>query len=337
MVVEIRTCKKCGFILDTRPGLSEIDGICMPCINQEKKKEIDFTSRQKWLTEYIKQNKTNKVYDCVVAVSGGKDSNSIVRRLIENHGVRNPLLVNVADEFTKTEAGKYNINNLVNHYDLDLITFRFNPRTFIENTRSDFFGELNPLKWIENRIASTPVEIAQNYGIKLVFYGENSAFEYGNSDELEIFDSRSTQQCKIIYMGAIYPYSIMDAFECAKKIGFKTLDDFSDWNRQGNIENFTQIDSIGYIMHIWTKFVKFGFQRVSDIACRFVREGVLTKEQAARYIKDSDYVCDPQAKQDFCTTIGISIQEFDCAVDKFANTNLVVKDVNSIWRRKDLL
>ena len=95
--------------------------------------------------------------------------------------------------------------------------------------------------------------------------------------------------------------------------------------------------SVGYMMQHWTKFIKFGFQRVSDLACRFVREGVLTKEQAEQMIKGSDWICDPLAKKDFCRTIGITEKKFDETVDKFANTDILVKDANGHWRRKDLL
>ena len=142
---------------------------------------------------------------------------------------------------------------------------------------------------------------------------------------------------KVILMGSIWPYSNIDSLEQAEKMGFKQLSDFDDWQRQGSIDDFTQIDSKGYMIQHWTKFIKFGFQRVSDMACRFVREGKLTKEQALQLIKDSDYICDPLAKKDFCRTIGITVQEFDETVDKFANKDILVKDANGKWRRKDLL
>ena len=119
--------------------------------------------------------------------------------------------------------------------------------------------------------------------------------------------------------------------------GFKTLDDFDDWQRQGSADPFTQIDSKSYMMQHWTKFIKFGFQRVSDMACRLVREEVLTKEQAEQKIKDSDWICDPLAKKDFCRTVGITEEQFDETVDRFANEELLVKDANGNWRRKDLI
>ena len=184
-------CSVCGFPLGTRPGLFEENGVCGACVNNEYKKQMIregvFENRQRWLTEYIRANKTHPKYDCLVAVSGGKDSHAIVKRLYETHGVKNALLVSVTDEFTHTEAGKHNIDNLVKRYNCDHITFRCEPGTFRRETLKDFANELHPLKWIEEKIYSVPVEIAKAYGIKLVFFGENSAFEYGTSHELDIF------------------------------------------------------------------------------------------------------------------------------------------------------
>lgn len=334
-------CTECGFILGTRPGMMEKDGVCQACINNEKKKSINFTERQEWLTKYIKDTKEEQIanggnsnYDCLIAVSGGKDSHMIVRRLIENHGVHNPLLVTVTDEFSHTKAGKHNIDNLVTRFDLDHMTFRCKPQTFRKETIKDTEESLHPLKWIEEKIYSIPQEVARRYGIKLVFFGENSAFEYGTSEELDIFHPASTDDLKIIFMGAIYPYSIKDSLQCAREIGFKDLDDFNEWKRQGSIEQYTQIDSVAYIIQLWTKYVKFGFQRVSDIACRFVREGTFTKEQALKEIEDKDYICDTEAVEDFCKTLGKPLSWFRDCVDNHANLDIVEMDKAGVWKVK---
>lgn len=331
----VRKCKECGMILGTRPGLKDVEGICTACLNAKKKKDIDFKSRQEWLTHYIEDNKTHATYDCLVAVSGGKDSHMIVKRLVEQHHVKNLLLVNVTDEFTHTKAGEYNLQNLCEHFDCDVITFRCNPQTFKQKAREGLENNLNPLEWIEDRIYKIPFELAKKIGIKLVFYGENPSFEYGSQDNLEIFHTLSDDDTKIIYLGAIWPYSIQDSLEQAREVGFRDLDYYNEWQRQGNIENYSQIDSIGYIMGVWTKFPKFGFQRVTDICCRFVRDGLLTKEQAEQYIKDKDWIVDPQSKRDFCQAIEISEEFFDYCVDKHANRELLYKDINGSWRRKD--
>lgn len=337
--MEIRRCKKCGFILGTRPNLKDKDGICLACLNYGNKAKIDWESRQKWLTNYIAEHKKPNVpWECVVGVSGGKDSCTIVKRLIEVHGVKKPLLVHVCDEFTQSEAGKYNLDNLVKTYNIDLINFRCAPKTFVEETKKDFFEEFHPLKWVEQQLYSKPMEIAKAFEIPIVFMGENSAFEYGESEECEIFHPASDDKLKVIFMGSIWPYSISDSLSQAREIGFKTLDDFpDDWQRQGNADSYSQIDSKGYIIHLWAKFIKFGFQRVSDMACRLVREGALTKEQAEQMIRDSDWICDPLAKRDFCRTIGITEEEFDQTADKFANQEILQQDANGHWRRKDLI
>lgn len=336
--MEIRTCKECGFILGTRPHLKDKDGVCLSCLNKYRKETIDWGSRQKWLTEYIKERRnSNSPYDCVVGVSGGKDSCSIVKRLVECHDVKKILLVHVCDEFTPSQAGLHNLDNLVRTYNLDLLNFRYAPRTFVEESRKDFFNELQPLKWIEEKLYRKPLEVARAFSVPIVFMGENSAFEYGEEEECEIFSPLSDDTTKVIYMGAIWPYSTDDAYEQARAIGFKTLSEFDDWQRQGSADDFTQIDSKGYMIHLWLKFIKFGFQRVSDMACRFVREGKLTREQAVQMIKDSDWICDPLAKKDFCRALQITEREFDETVDRFANRELLVKDANGHWRRKDLL
>ena len=325
----MRYCNECGFPLGTRPGLMERDGVCGACLNAKRKRNMIasgvFKSRQEWLTKHIAENKTHPKYDCVVAVSGGKDSHAIVKRLYERHGVKNALLVSVTDEFTHTEAGRLNIDNLVRRYNCDLITFRCEPETFRRETLKDFENELHPLKWIEEKIYKVPVEIAKAYGIKLVFFGENSAFEYGSDFDLCIYHPSSDGETDVIYMGAIYPYSIADSLAEARSIGFVDLNDTGEWLREGSIEQYTQIDSVAYMVQLWTKYVKFGFQRVADIACRFVREGSMTREEARRLIDENDYKLDPCTKADFCDTIGITERQFDEIVDKHANRDIVAK------------
>ena len=338
--MEIQVCKECGFILGTRPNSKDKNGVCLACLNKDRKLKIDWKQRQDWLTNFLHENvNPNGQYDVCVGVSGGKDSCTIVKRLIENHGVKNNriLLVYVGDEFTPSKAGIYNLDNLVKKMNVDLIKFRFAPQKFIDETKRSFIGELHPLKWEEEQHYNKPIEIAKAFEIPTVVMGENPAFEYGESEECEIFHPNSDEKTKIIYMGAIWPYSTQDALTEAKKIGFKTLDSFDDWQRQGGGDQFSQIDSYGYMIQLWTKFIKFGFQRVSDMACRFVREGVLTKAEAEQMIKDQDWICDPLAKKDFCNTIGITFEEFDEVIDRFANKDLLVKDANGNWRRKDLI
>jgi len=227
--MNIRLCKQCGFILGTKPHLKEVDGVCLACLNASNKKLIDFTQRQEWLTKYICENKTHGKYDCVVAISGGKDSRAIVKRLTSHHGVKNPLLVTVHDEFTSTQAGISNRRSICEHFECDHLLFRCNPEEFRFHTKEDFVKELHPLKWLERRLYEIPIEIARDLGIRLVFFGENSDYEYGSSTELGIFHPLTNDAVKVIFMGAIWPYSIHDSLKIARECGFKDLDDYNEW------------------------------------------------------------------------------------------------------------
>ena len=309
-----RRCSKCGFPLGVRPGMFERDGVRGACINSESKKGIDWKGRQEYITKLIAENHDGE-YDCAVAVSGGKDSHAIVKRLFENHGVKKALLITVCDEFTKTEAGKRNLENLVNRYNCDHIAIRYSPAEFKKHTKEDFINELHPLKWIEERIYSAPINLAKALGIKVIFFGENSAFEYGTSEDPTFYHPYSGDDIKVIYFGMIWPYSIIDSLVEAKEIGFVDLDDTGEWERKGSIEQFTQIDSIGYLVQLWTKYPKYGFQRVTDIACRMLRElknpGLRGLLSAYMSIEACDHILDPRSKADFCRCIDITEDEFD--------------------------
>lgn len=329
------TCKKCG-MPNTRLGSVFTDGVCQPCINFENRAEIDWQKRKEMLDDILTDARRHGAqYDCVCPVSGGKDSLTIVAGLVERGAV--PLLVTVTDEFTHTQAGLHNVKNIAERFDVDHIVFRHAPGEFVYNSRKDFENELHPLKWIEEKIYRTPIQIAKAMGIPAVFFGENSGYEYGSDPELSVLHPLSDEQTKVYYYFGFTPYDERKNMQTAREYGFKDLNDFAEWPRQGNIEQFTQIDSIGYIIQLWTKFPKFGFQRVADMTSRMVRRGQMTLEKANQLVKDEDWRCDPAAKADFCRAIDITEKQFDEIVDKHANRDILQKDAAGNWRRKDLL
>jgi hypothetical protein len=268
----------------------------------------------------------------VVAVSGGKDSTVIVHDLVKIYKMK-PLLVTVTDEFTHTRAGAHNVKNIAEQFNCDHIIFRCEPQTFKKETLKDFENELHPLKWIEEKIYSKPIEIAKAFNIPIVFFGENSAYEYGTSNELDMLHPMSDSKTMVYYYFAFVPYNEEQNAIQAKQWGFKDLDDTGEWYRQGNIDRYTQIDSMAYIIQLWTKYPKYGFQRVSDICSRFIRKGIMKEEKARLLMEENDFVCDPEAKLDFCKTIGITQDYFDEIVDRHANRKIVHKDAAGRWRR----
>ena len=116
-------CKKC-LQPDTRPNIKFNDeGICYACLYEEEKKKIDWDARENELREIAKwaKQKANGGYECVIGVSGGKDSTFQAFYAKEKLGL-NVLLVNCAPD-NITEIGRHNIENLVNH-GFDMIQMR---------------------------------------------------------------------------------------------------------------------------------------------------------------------------------------------------------------------
>ncbi len=139
-------------------------GGCLTCLNKDRKNQIDWKERQQWFTDYLKERSNPDVkWDVVVGVSGGKDSCTIVKRLIEEYKVPSErvLLVHVNDEFTPSEAGMHNLNNLVKKFNVDMFTYRMTSGEFVKRAKEDFLTDLNPLKWIESEIYKKPLEIAK--------------------------------------------------------------------------------------------------------------------------------------------------------------------------------
>lgn len=328
-------CKRCG-MPNTRPGSIFTGGVCQACVNYENRDSVRWDLREEELKDICADiKKMNLPYDCVCPVSGGKDSTTIVAGLTAM-GMK-PLLVTVTDEFTHTKAGLHNVKNIAERFNLDHMIFRHEPKTFKQETFKSFKNTLHPLEWIEEKIYETPIKIAKSYGIPFVFFGENSAWEYGTSDTLETRHPLSDIDTTVYYYFAFKPYDEEISRETAREYGFRDLDYFNEWPRQGQVENYTQIDSIAYIIQLWTKFPKYGFQRVSDITSRMVRKGKMQKYVADQLVRDRDWICDPSAKRDFCQTIGITEMAFDETVDKHANHDILIVDSCGNWRRRDLI
>ena len=93
----MKYCKKC-LEPNTRPK-SKFDksGLCLPCLTSEKVVSNDWKKRSKQLEKICNWAKLNttKKYDCVIPVSGGKDSTRQALYM-RDHLNMNPLLITMA-------------------------------------------------------------------------------------------------------------------------------------------------------------------------------------------------------------------------------------------------
>lgn len=350
-------CKKC-YMPDTRPGTKFVDGVCQACLNYESMKTVDWEQRKKdfWIL-CNKYRKHTGGYDCVIPVSGGKDSYALVYYLRKEIGM-NPLLVTVADPFTKTKAGIHNISNLRDVFNCDHFVFNIGTTTFRNATRKAFERTGEPLKFVETAIYTVPFKLMIAMDIPFMVYGEDSRFIYGSSDKesrfandaiMDVFDgfdrsfwiSEGLDQemlncCMkpdksdivrvdpcVLFLSYYIPWDCMSNLRIARRFGF--LDLYHEWQREGYSDNYQQIDSIAYMIHHWMKYPKFGFNRPMDIAGRDCREGRIGIDEVKRLTEDQ-WKVDQRALVDFCSFCGYTIKEFWDIVEMHWNHG--IKDFN---------
>ena len=302
-------CERC-FMPNTRPKTLFKNGVCQACLNFDKRANVDWDKRLDELKIICDSHRSkDSSWDCMIPVSGGKDSHAMVYWIKKVMGM-NPILVTVGDPFTKTKAGLKNARNLGKSFNCDHIFANVSEDLLKRLIRNCFEEFLDPLRFVEQILNVIPFKIAMKFGIRLNFKGEDSAFIYGGStaenksalkklfhnindfninfwlkrgaknEELNSILPPTKEELdrwnpEAYFLSYFVPWSSISNLKIARRYGFVDLS--HEWKREGCIEDFEQIDSMGYLVHIWLKYPKFGFQRTSDIAARRIREGALSK------------------------------------------------------------
>ena len=185
----IKYCRNCVYPA-TKPDLTlDENGICNACNFVKEKKQIDWDGRKQELKQVLEKyrNKDDKNYDCIIPVSGGKDSHYQTYVIKEEFGL-NPLLVAFRPR-EWTELGRKNLENLKKSMNVDCIEYTPKREIYLKMQKVGLldFGDAS---WPEHfGIFTVPVQIAVQYKIPLLIWGENAQAEYGGPDE----DSRKSE------------------------------------------------------------------------------------------------------------------------------------------------
>ena len=168
----MRYCKRC-LMPDTRPGITFVDGVCVPCINYTERKTTDWDKRRKELETLCNKYRgcNNDGYDCAIAISGGKDSHYQVYVMKELMGM-NPVLLSVGN-IDWTDTGRKNFENISDVFGCDIITLNPNVRTARIMAKKAFIELGSPTWYIDALIYAYPYRMAMQLGLKLLVYGEN--------------------------------------------------------------------------------------------------------------------------------------------------------------------
>lgn len=364
----MRYCNKC-VMPDTRPGIwFNEKGVCCACLAHERKKLVNYDERFKELEKLCDKYRgmNGDGPDCAIAVSGGKDSHYQVYVMKELLGM-NPILFSVEDNFPMTEAGKHNLKNISEEFGCPIISCKPNIKLQKRLMRKTFEKYGKPTWYIDRLIYTYPLMMALKFNTPLLVYGENVSYEYGGADAIETYSARdilkngvasdipfeeliddeitmkdlnmliapsydNLEKLDPIYLSYFVEWNSYKNYLFAKSRGFHDLT--GEWDRTMMAENFDQVDSRAYLVHCWLKYPKFAHASATDYTARFVRYGMITREEAIEIVKKRDHALDPKCVADFCQFCGYSEKEFWGIVDKLYNRELFEKDEYGEWKLK---
>jgi N-acetyl sugar amidotransferase len=361
LAAAVRYCKKC-VMPDTKPDLSlNKDGICDACLSTEKKEKVDWDARKKEMAKILEKyrSKDGRNYDCIIPVSGGKDS-TFQTLTIKEMGF-NPLCVTF-EPTHPTELGKRNLANL-RKLGVDLISIEKNPDVY-RKLCWEGFTKVGDHDWPNHvGIFTAPVRVAVNYKVPLIIWGENPQLEYGGpasaSDsavldrnwlntyggllnlKIEDMIGRNGLTRKDL-MPYIYPseeelrnvgvtglflgyYIKWDArrqVELIKKRGFSV----SDGPIEGTYVDYENLDCNLVSIHDYLKYTKYGFGRASDHASIDIRNGRISRKRALELVKKYDGKLFRHRVSQFCEFFGISEDQFFKIVDGYTNKKIFKMD-----------
>jgi N-acetyl sugar amidotransferase len=361
----IRYCTRC-LLPDTKPDLTFDDhGVCNACTNFANRPTIDWNERRRQLDGILERyrSKDGHTWDCIVPVSGGKDSTYQVAKMLELG--MNPLCV-TATTCDLSEVGRRNIENL-KKLGVDYIEISPNPNVRAKLNRIGL-SQVGDISWPEHvGIFTIPVAAAVNYNVPLIIWGENSQHEYGGpaaAVESNTLDRRwleefggllglrvsdlvgvdglerkhlipyfypSEEKLKQVgvtglFLGYFFPWDGYTNALYAQGLGFETL----THTVEGSVVNYENIDNHQSGIHDYFKFLKFGFGRATDIASMHIRRGRLSREQGLALVRRHDgkfpntYLRKPL--EDILAKIDMDREEFVRICDRFTNAKLFEKD-----------
>ena len=362
-------CKKC-VTPTSRPDLKlNKDGICSACITAEQKKqEIDWIKREDQLINIFSTHRHKANYNCIIPVSGGKDS-IYQTYMVKNKYDMNPLCISFRP-LSRTKRGEENLQALRN-LGVDHIDFSPNPIGVNKLTLRAFeeFGDCSLLDHLA--IYSIIPNLSLRLDIPLVIWGENPYMEYGGDVDYQNFSTlnrkffrdhnilkgRSLQDWvskelslqelqsmkypsedsldaigyEPIFLGFFIPWDAKINCEIAVKNGFKPR----EYGPIMGLYDYADLDCMNIVIHHYFKWIKFGFNRVTDHASNEIRKGRLSRKEAIELVKKFDGTKPPvQYIEKFCKQVNITTEYFWEIVERFRNTDIWKKDENNEWYLK---
>jgi N-acetyl sugar amidotransferase len=354
---------------ETKPDLAfNEDGVCSACTAaMNKNNGIDWVKREKEFYEIINHYKLKNDqigYDCLIPVSGGKDSTYQAYFMKEVCGL-NPLCV-CFETTNLTELGQRNIDN-ISKMGIDLIYFKKNYNVY-KKMVVESFKRVGDEMWPNHiGIFTVPVNFAVKFNIPLIIWGENPQQEYGGPNLDSIKNTRLNRKWleefggllgnriqdmigvdgitekdltpyfypsdedieKVgvtgLFLGSYFFWDARKQLEIVKKHGFSVK---NDGPVEGTYTNYENLDEKMHGLHDYLKYVKYGFGRTTDHACIDIRNNRLSRKEGLELVKKFEGKYPHLSVNAFVEYSGLTKYEIDKIIDSYTNPLIFSQDDN---------
>ena len=345
---------------DTKPDLHfNSEGVCSGCSAFAERPSVDWDARYDELKMLVDPYRNSGKWDCVIPVSGGKDSTFQVLKALEL-GL-NPLAV-TATTCDLSEVGRRNLEN-ISRLGVEHLELTSNRQARARLNRA-MFERVGDISWPEHiGIFSIPVKVAVAFEIPLILWGENSQNEYGgpiesqnemildrnwleefggllgqrlsdlvdegliSQQEAHVFSYPTDEQLesvgvKGIFLGHFLPWDGFRTALLSTAHGFES----SPKPHGGGLLNYENLDNRQTAIHDYFKYLKYGFGRVTDHVCMQIRRARLTRNEGVEIVRLHDgrfpHRCIDDDLENVLARIGLTLGDFEKIADNFTNRSI---------------
>ena len=345
MFTSLHYCARCGMPSTERDASFDDLGICRTCTSLEQKMYMDWTERENALRALFDKYRGKGEYDCIVPISGGKDS-AFQLHLIVNVFKLKALAVTFSHNWF-SDTGMKNLRWCLETFSVDHLMFTPS-RSLVNRCARRSLEMIGDTCWhCHAGVGSFPWQTAVRYKIPLLVYGESAAeasptatYEELVPLDVDYFFDQSAGYRAGEFAADYLPDRDLAPFktpsrEEIEKVGvigvhlgnyifwdgerqMEILRDRYGW-KEGNVEGtykcYKSVECRMPGMHDFTKFLKRGYGRATDHVAQDRRAGLMTASEGNRLIREFDPRT-PEMLKEYLDISGYSEEEFYAIMDK---------------------
>ena len=341
-------------------------GVCQACQSAEQKIHIDWTERERDLRRTLEAAKASagNNYDCIIPISGGKDSTFQLHVLTKVYGMK-PLAVTFSHNWY-SETGWYNLQNSLEQFNVDHVMFTPN-RSLVNRIAKHSLAGIGDSCWhCHAGVGAFPLQAAVRFNIPLLVWGESIAESSGRATyktpvlkfDREYFTKvsaklRPDQMVRDdLTERDLYPFNVPTAEEC-ERVGVYGihLGDYIFWDDErqtefvrdtygwretqieGSYKRYKSAECVMPGVHDFANYLKRGYGRATFHSSVDVRAGLLSRDEAWELIRQNDGVR-PEGLDYYLKITGMTEQEFFQTMEKHRREELK-KTVIPIYPKRD--